>query len=115
MKVITDYEDGRFSMRKAGDTTHLATVEISRQEWDEYQQFLALERRWHTRIQELDNRRMAEYDSDTAAREVDNRPSEVIVRELRGEWPDHYAENPPHGAPGHRLSRNCDQCVENGS
>jgi hypothetical protein len=29
--------------------------------------------------------------------------------------PDTYAENPPHGAPGHRLSRNCDQCVENGS
>ena len=29
--------------------------------------------------------------------------------------PDAYAENPPHGAKGHRLSRNCDQCVENGS
>jgi len=28
---------------------------------------------------------------------------------------EHYAENPPHGAKGHRLSRNCDQCVENGS
>jgi len=28
---------------------------------------------------------------------------------------DAYAENPPHGAKGHRLSRNCDQCVENGS
>jgi hypothetical protein len=57
MKVITDYEDGRFSMCEAGNTK-FPTVEISRQEWAEYQQFLELERRWHTRIQELDNKRL---------------------------------------------------------
>jgi len=37
------------------------------------------------------------------------------AREEADYYADAYAENPPHGAKGHRLSRNCDQCQENAS
>jgi hypothetical protein len=57
MKVRVEYCDGRYWIEdyKGWDETGLAGVEISDDDWDRYQEYVALSREWQHKLAHLDN------------------------------------------------------------
>lgn len=63
MRVITDYSDGQYSMRPfveedwaldCREHARAFSVEISDEEWKEYEKFLDMSAKWYSRIHVLD-------------------------------------------------------------
>ena len=66
MKIVTDYSDGQYSMMPLGEREswmddeywrwrEAGAIEISAEEWAEYQAFIDVANKWHNRIAVLDN------------------------------------------------------------
>ena len=56
MKVWISYSDGTYSMTEAEASYTKPCVEVTEIEWKLYQEFIKLDRVWHSYLRDLDNK-----------------------------------------------------------